>query len=177
MPASILQTYAYLLSESTSRLTLLSISLSILSTAYGTVIICFDFDLNPSYRFTAPEFYCFIPSNSSKRFVVFISMFLFSASHITMKVIGVTILATISATYRLVFLASDMMFFFAYKCVRGDFRWERYNWKRDLNVAYRRYSYELENNTETNVVSKKSLALLHYPILTLHHIFFLNEMP
>ena len=86
-------------------------------------MMCFNFDLNPEYRVQVPNFYGYIPSDGRARLVVMISMFFFSACHITMKLIGVGLLATISATYVGVFLGGDMLVYFCYKIGRHDLRY------------------------------------------------------
>ena len=123
IPAATLQTYSFLLSESTSSLPLMSIAMSILAISYATTLFCFDFDLDPERRAQAPKFYGFVPSNSRSRLAVMLTMFTFSVCHITMKILGVALLATVSAFYLFIFLLGDMVMYLLYKAWRQDLRY------------------------------------------------------
>ena len=122
MPAAVLQTYAYLLSDRTTYLPLVSIATSVLTIAYGTTVICFDFDLDPARRVHSPIFYGYIPRSSGSRFAVFLAMFLFTAMHVMLKVLGVALLGVAGASYVLIFLGGDILFFYLQKLLRGDLR-------------------------------------------------------
>ena len=123
IPAAVLQTYAYLLSETSSRLPVISIVVSILSVSYGTTTMCFDFDLSPDSRIHAPKFYGYIPRDSNARLIVFSTLFLFSACHVTMKVLSIALFALVGSSYVVVFLIADMALFLLQKCAFANFRY------------------------------------------------------
>ena len=89
IPAAILQSHAFLDSDMSSLLPLLSLATSILSIAYSSAMVSLDCDCNPRKRRVAPPFYGYVPESASRRFIVFMAMVLFSAVHITLKVLGV----------------------------------------------------------------------------------------
>ena len=47
-----------------------------------------------------PLFYGYVPNGATRRLVVFTTMMMFSVLHITMKVLGVTLLATLGSSFR-----------------------------------------------------------------------------
>ena len=78
-------------------------------------MICFSFDLDPGYKLQAPFFYGIIPQGAGARLAVFVFLFIFSACHIAIKIVGVALLAHVSALYLSLFLGSDFIFFIFFK--------------------------------------------------------------
>ena len=89
----------------------------------SSTIICFDFDLNPESRFATPTFYGYVPSDRRSSSLVFTTMFIFSVCHITIKILGVALLATIGTSFVAIFLGSDMLLFLCIKISRQDLRY------------------------------------------------------
>ena len=124
IPAVIMQTYAYLGSEGkSSAIPFISIAASIFTVAYCTVIIGFDYDLEPARRAYAPRFYGYIPSSAKGRLTVFLSMFVFSSCHIIMKVLGIALFARVEVSYVYIYLGGDMLLYFLWKGFRSDLRY------------------------------------------------------
>ena len=73
--------------------------------------MCFDFDLDPQKRIQSPNFYGYIPSNSKARFIVFVNMFFFTLFHIALKILGLSLLATVGASYVAILVGGDTFFF------------------------------------------------------------------
>ena len=109
------------MNHSTSNV--LSVFISIFSIAFCSTTICFDFDLDPKRRINSPDFYGYVPNNNGGRNYVFITMFLFTVSHIAVRILGVVLLAVISSTWIATVLGSDLLFFFVFKILRDDFRY------------------------------------------------------
>ena len=83
----------------------------------------FDMDLDPVRRAHTPDFYGYVPSSSGKRTVVLVSMFLFTACHVGVRLLGVSLLAVVSPIKAAAVLGGDALFFFLFKLARDDFRY------------------------------------------------------
>ena len=128
IPASVLQTYAFLLSDRSSLRPLVSIFFSVLSIAYGTAMISLDMDCSPEKRHARPEFYGYVPSDGTARLVVFVSMVLFSAAHIALKVAGVAMLSSVGGAYVAAVVGGDVLLFMGIKIARRDWTyWIRFS--------------------------------------------------
>ena len=102
----------------------MSIIISIATIAFGSTTICFDFDLDPDRRIHTPGFYGYVPSNSRRRrALVFYSMFLFSACHIALRLLGIAFLAGFSSVVTAAVLGGDVLLFFLLKLARNDLRY------------------------------------------------------
>ena len=101
----------------------MSIIISIATIAFGSTTICFDFDLDPERRIHTPGFYGYVPSNSGRRALVFYSMFLFSACHIALRLLGVAFLAGFSSIVTAAVLGGDVLLFLLLKLARNDLRY------------------------------------------------------
>ena len=130
IPSSLVQIYAILISGNRSASSLVSIIVSIATISLATTTICFDYDLDPERRARVPDFYGYIPSSSGKRTVVFFSMFLFTACHVAVRILGIALLAVVSPMITVAVLGGDMAFFLLFKFVRNDLRYSylMYGW-------------------------------------------------
>ena len=106
-----------------SPASILSIIVSIATIAFGSTTICFDFDLDPERRIITPGFYGYVPSTSGRRALVFYSMFLFSACHITLRLLGVAFLAVFSSRVTAAVLGGDALLFLLLKLAENDLRY------------------------------------------------------
>ena len=123
VPSSVIQIYALLTATGGIKaLPLMSVLVSISTIALGTTTICFDFDLDPEKRMHSPDFYGYIPNSSGQRTVVFFSMFVFSACHIVVRVLGIALLTIINPMLTAAVLGGDMLFFMIFKVARNDLR-------------------------------------------------------
>ena len=106
-----------------SLVPLISIIISILSVSYSSSLISLDMDCHPLRRRRVPHFYGYVPNGSTRRLAVFTAVLVFSALHITMKVLGVALLATLGSNFVAGILGGDLLLFFSYKLLRNDFFW------------------------------------------------------
>jgi hypothetical protein len=126
IPSCLLQVFAYLQGSNRSVSAQMSIIVSVLSVAFCSTTISFDFDLTTSYRRTCPQFYGYIPSNSRTRTAVFLSMFLFTTCHVSIRILGIAILVVVSPALTAAVLGGDLLFFLLLKLARDDLRyWPR----------------------------------------------------
>ena len=94
--------------------------MSVLSIAYSSVTISIEFDCTPVKRRIAPHFYGYIPDDARRRFIVFLAMVMLSALHITLKVLGVALLATLGPAIVCGILGGDVLIYHSYKVLRND---------------------------------------------------------
>lgn len=85
--------------------------------------MCFDFDLDPERRMHSPDFYGYIPKSSGKRAVVLYSMFIFTACHVAIRILGVALLAFFSPLFTVGVLGGDVLLFMLFKLARNDLRY------------------------------------------------------
>ena len=110
------------MSEHPTSLSLLSVFISIATISFSSSMICFDYDLDPVRRMFA-EFYGYVPNSSGKRNIVFFAMILFTACHVSIKMIGVAMLAVVNPLFVVVFLGGDLSVYLLIKAARGDLRY------------------------------------------------------
>ncbi len=123
IPSSLVQLYAMLLTGSSSVSSLVSVIVSVATISFSTVTMCFDFDLHPDRRMYSSDFYGYVPSSSGLRAVVFYSMFIFTACNVSVRLLGIAILAVISPVITGAIVGGDVVFFLAIKAARGDLRY------------------------------------------------------
>ncbi len=123
IPSSLIQIYAVILSNRRSAASLVSIFISIFTISFGATTVCFDFDLDPERRIHTPAFYGYVPSRSGARSIVLYAMFLFTVCHVSLRMIGIALLAVVSPLLAAAVLVSDMLFFMLFKLARNDFRY------------------------------------------------------
>ena len=125
IPSAAVQLYALVLSDGggMSAPSMLSIIISIATISFGTTTMCFDMDLDPERRAHTPDFYGYVPNDSKGRTTVFLSMFMFSACHIALRLLGVAFLAVVSPTITTAVLGGDQLLFLLVKLARNDLRY------------------------------------------------------
>jgi hypothetical protein len=122
------QVYALLVSSTFSFAALASIVVSIATISLSSSTMCFDFDLSPDRRAKVPTFYGYIPNNSRQRTIVFFSMFLFTIFQVSLRCLGVAVMAAVSPTATSFIILGDVILFMVFKIVRNDFRyWFRFD--------------------------------------------------
>ena len=85
--------------------------------------MCFDIDLDPWRRQSLPDYYGYVPSKLKRRTVVFYSMFVFTACHVAIRMIGIALLVVLSFWLTVCVLGGDALVFFLFKVARGDLRY------------------------------------------------------
>ena len=123
IPGSIIQTYAYISQDRSKRSTvaLASLLTSMATTAYVSVSIAYDFDIDPSRRRKQPGMYGMIPAASSGRAAAFGSMFLLALTQVLGRTLACALLAAKSATLLVCILGGEMALYMLFKLLRRDF--------------------------------------------------------
>lgn len=123
IPSSLIQVSAYLLSENRRLMPLVSIFVSIATIAFCSTSMAFDYDLDPTRRVKNPEFYGYVPNRSKPRAAVFVLMFFFTACHVSIRLLGVALLAVINPILAVGILGADSLLYLTLKLARDDFRY------------------------------------------------------
>ena len=128
IPSALVQLYAVLsrsgnAGKKVSPASIISIIVSLATISLATTTSSFDMDLAPDKRTHTPDFYGYIPSNGGQRTVLFASMFLFTACHVGIRLLGIALLAVVDPGITAAILGGDMLFFMLFKLARDDFRY------------------------------------------------------
>ena len=123
IPSTVLQSYAFIKSDTRSSSAAFSIMISGLCTGFASSTISFDSDCDPVSRVKNNDFYGYIPDEG--RFLVFMLMLLISAFHSFMRSISFALIMTLRDSYLWYYLLGGMTLFFVYKRARGDLRYFR----------------------------------------------------
>ena len=97
-----------------------SICTSVLTTAFTSTTIAFDFDTTPKKRSTAPAFYGYVPDGHKARLKVFLLMFLIKIAHVTSTSMGIAFLFSINPSSAYSYLAVSMGAYLLYRVCRRD---------------------------------------------------------
>ena len=116
-----LQTYALLESDRVSKSAVFSIFTSAAAIAFASTTISVDFDIDPSKRLHAPDFYGYMPDEN--RLLVFLLMCFMTISHVLMKILACSVLLRLSDIWFFLYMAGDMSLHLLFKLVRGDLRY------------------------------------------------------
>jgi len=92
----------------------------VLTTAFTSATIAFDWDVSPSKRSYAPAFYGYVPDGNKARLTVFLLMFLIMIAHVTSTSMGMAFLFTISPSSAYAYLAASTGVYLLYRACRGD---------------------------------------------------------
>ena len=120
IPSALVQIYAIFSTGLSSPASIASIAISIATITLTTTTVCFDFDLDPVRRAHTPDFYGYIPNDSRRRLLVVTSMFCFTACHISVKMLGVALLAVLSPRITAAALGGEVVLFFLSKMLRDE---------------------------------------------------------
>jgi hypothetical protein len=99
----------------------LSLVVSALTTGFASSTISYDFDTDPQKRRETPDFYGYVPTSSSKRFMIFASMTLFSAGMLLIRCMTIVVLGQIRGSWAALYIGGDLCVYLAVKMARGDF--------------------------------------------------------
>jgi len=123
IPGTILQLYVLLKVKNMSSATVGSLLVSALTTGLASKNISWDFDVDPAARKKAPDFYGFIPNDSTKRIILKVCMVLNSALLLLVRSFSVAMLMLASKRYFVIYWAGDMALFLLLKVMGGDFHY------------------------------------------------------
>ena len=123
LPAGITQFYAILHAEKVTKTAVVSIMVACSSIAFTSSTISYDLDTAPNKRRGNPGVYGFIRNSPTARSATFLCLFTLSLSHVMSKFLTIALLTSIDLTLTISYLAGDMILFWAYKLLRGDFRY------------------------------------------------------
>jgi len=141
IPGTLLQATVYLSTkEARTNYQVFSICTSILTTAFSTTTISFDWDVGVAQRLTSPDFYGYIPDGHRARLKVFLLMFVATIAHVTSTSVGMAMLITISPTSASLYVLASACVYLIYRVCRGDLHdWLPIKGKRGwvVSVAFR----------------------------------------
>jgi hypothetical protein len=98
-----------------------SLSVSALTTGYASATISYDFDTDPVKREQVPDFYGYVPSNPTKRSIVFGSMMFFSAGMLVIRCMTIVVLGQLGGSLVSLYIGADLGLYLLVKVLRGDF--------------------------------------------------------
>ena len=108
---------------------LASIGVSALTTGFASALITFDVEISVDERKNQPLFFGFIPDDHAARGKAFVLMMLISAFHNLSRSVGCALLALASGKTVAFFVGGEMLVFWTWKILRGDFLyWARIEW-------------------------------------------------
>jgi hypothetical protein len=99
----------------------LSVAVSAITTGFASATISYDWDTDPAKREYAPDFYGYIPANTSKRTLVFASMLLFTAGMLLIRCMTIVLLGLMGGNWAFLYVGADLGLYLLVKILRGDF--------------------------------------------------------
>lgn len=121
IPGVFIQLMAIATSDKVSAGAWTSLVVSLLSTGFISATISYDFDTDPRKRLEVPEFYGYVPTQASKRTIVFGSMTLFTAGMLTIRCTSLVLLALLGKGFVAVYILADLGVYMMIKIARKDF--------------------------------------------------------
>jgi hypothetical protein len=122
---ALLQVFAYfdlLKSGGSSNSALVSIAISALTTGFSSATLSYDMDTDPLKRREHPRFYGYIPHEPATRTLMFVCLTFNSAALLGLRSFSASLLMMLSKRFIFVYVAVDVLVFFAYLIYRKDFR-------------------------------------------------------
>lgn len=121
VPGVLLQFYAYITLAKSSKLALVSIATSALTTAFSASVMFLDKDLDPESRAFNPLFYGVFPDDMAARATAFFFLFLFSVAHVLNRSLGMTLFwATFGGQAVFVYYGAELAVYIFIKLLRRD---------------------------------------------------------
>jgi hypothetical protein len=122
IPGVIIQLMAIATSgNEVSRAAWLSLSVSALTTGFASATISYDFDTDPVKREQVPDFYGYVPANSTKRSITFVTMMFFSAGMLVIRCMTIVVLGLLGGKWVSLYVGADLCIYLLLKMLRGDF--------------------------------------------------------
>ena len=123
IPGGVLQLYAYAVSDKSGAGPLISILVSLLSTAYTSTILSLDLDTNPDSRKRYPSLYGYVPDDSSRRQMCFLFTFCICFSQVSMRSIFAALVLSVGPQFMGLYIAGDICLYLLIKLLRSDLRY------------------------------------------------------
>ena len=124
IPGVIIQLSSILSDGKLSKPVVASLAISALTTGFISGTISYDFDTDPLRRVENPDFYGYIPDDSRRRFIIFLSSILLSAVMLLVRAMTLVLISLISTTSAILFITAEVVFYLLYKIFLGDlFYW------------------------------------------------------
>jgi hypothetical protein len=98
-----------------------SLIVSALTTGYASSTISYDYDTDPVKREQVPDFYGYVPANSTKRSIIFVTMMLFSACMLVIRCMTIVVLGLLGGRWVSLYVGADLGLYLLVKVLRGDF--------------------------------------------------------
>jgi hypothetical protein len=99
----------------------LSVAVSAITTGFTSATLSYDWDTDPAKREVAPDFYGYIPSNSTKRSIIFVTMMLLSACMLVIRCMTIVMLGLLGGKWISLYIGADLGLYLFVKVLRGDF--------------------------------------------------------
>ena len=99
----------------------LSLASSLLSTGFVSATMSYDYDTDPAKRERHPEFYGYVPANSTKRSIVFVSLVIISSTVQLTRCMTIAALWSIGKEFLFCYLGLDIGVYLVWKLCRNDF--------------------------------------------------------
>ncbi|GMI54445.1 hypothetical protein TeGR_g3786 [Tetraparma gracilis] len=162
IPAAIIQTRAFIISEERSTLALVSIIISCCTTGFAAATMWYDYDTSPEKRRMDPKIAGATPDTSRSPF--FILLVMSGAFQVMAKSFSSALFFIASPIYFLAYMAGDHVLYQLYLVVRGDLRSFRPGFSVSLSVVF--------NTVEKAIADFTSCWLMRNP-LSMHSAYFL----
>ncbi|GMI23650.1 hypothetical protein TeGR_g6548, partial [Tetraparma gracilis] len=162
IPAAIIQTRAFIISEERSTLALVSIATSCCTTGFAAATVWYDYDTSPEKRRTSPKLAGATPDTSRGPF--FAMLVMSGALQVLAKSFSSALLIIANANYFLAYTVGDHVLYQLYLVLRRDHRRVEPGTGVALSVVFR--------FCEKSVADFTSCWLTRNP-LTMHNAYFL----
>ena len=121
IPGVIIQLSAILSDGIASDPAIASLAISALTTGFTSATLSYDYDTDPRKCHFCPQFYGYVPSGSTKRTVLFITMMLLSAIILLVRTLILVLFGLVSKSAALIYICTDIGIYLLFKVLRQDF--------------------------------------------------------
>jgi hypothetical protein len=98
-----------------------SLIVSALTTGFASATISYDWDTDPVLREQVSDFYGYVPSNPTKRSIIFGSMMFFSVGMLVIRCMTIVVLGLLGGRWVGLYFGADLGLYLLVKILRGDF--------------------------------------------------------
>jgi hypothetical protein len=123
IPGAIVQTYALLIARPSKRsmTAVISIAVSLGTTAFTSAMITYDFDNSPPRRRDQPKMYGITGDEPGQKMMCFIAIYVMAFTHVAGRIVAAAMFTAVSGALTMWALAGEMGLYFVYKLARSDF--------------------------------------------------------
>jgi hypothetical protein len=123
IPGSIIQMYALLIVPPSKRsmTAVISIAVSLGTTAFTSVMITYDMDNDPSRRRDQPMMYGITGDEPGQKIACFAAIYVMAFTHVAGRILAAAMCTAVSGTLTMWTLLGEMILYMVYKLFRRDF--------------------------------------------------------